>query len=194
MKPGAAERRAVRHRHPAPGSRIRRSRLASPGLGFVARFLAGAIAGLAALAWIPAITDAAIALTARHAAALARVAGVALHPEGDRLVLGGLHLEVVPECTPLVPFVLLASAMAAYPATLRHRLLGIAVAAPALWIYNLVRVLALVAVLAARPRWFEFVHVYLWQAVTLAACAGLFVLWLRRAETPGRPARAALPR
>ncbi len=53
------------------------------------------------------------------------------------------------------------------------------VEAPLLWLYNLGRILTTVVVLKNRPEWFEFVHVYLWQTVTVIAVFGLFVLWLR---------------
>lgn len=152
--------------------------------GFVIRFLLAALAGLALVAWSPPLTAAAIAHTVRHMAAVARWFGLPAQIQGSAVAWRGLSLEIVPECTPLVPLVLLVSAIAAYPATLRHRLAGIAIAVPVMWIYNLIRVLALAVVLDRRPAWFEFVHVYLWQAVTLAACAGLFALWLRLAPGP----------
>lgn len=161
--------------------------------GFLLRFLAGAFAGLGALAWFPGLTSAAIARTVRHAAAAARAIGWPVEAEGVALVWSGQHLEIVPECTPLVPMILLASAIAAYPAPLSARATGIAASLPLLWLYNLARVLTLALVVERRPEWFEFVHVYLWQAVTLAACAGLFALWLRRASAtpPGAAAAAA---
>lgn len=168
----------------APGRAAARRPGRAPA-GFVLRFLAAALVGLAALAWIPAITRFAIAATVSHAAWLGRRFGMPLEPRDPLLVWGDLTLEIVPECTPLTPLALVAAAMLAYPAAFRQRALGIAGAAAALWIYNLARVLALVVVVAVRPAWFEFVHVYLWQAVTLAASAGVFLLWLRALRSRG---------
>jgi exosortase/archaeosortase family protein len=160
-------------------------------VAFVARFLAGAIAGLALLAWVPGITAFAVAQTTRHAASLAALLGRPLDVTGNVLGAGTLHLEIVPECTPLVPGVLVLSALLAYPASWRSRALGAALVIPALWVYNLIRVLVLVWVLTARPAWFEFIHVYVWQAVTLAVSAALFAGWVRLSSpTAPAPARA----
>ena len=153
------------------------------------RFLGGSLAGLAVLAWIPSITSVAVTQTTRHAAAVAGLFGRPLGARGNLLATGHLHLEIVPECTPLVPMVLLLSALLAYPATWRRRALGAAALIPLLWIYNLGRVLVLVLVLATRPEWFEFIHVYVWQAVTLAVSAALFAAWLRLGPRAA-PARA----
>jgi hypothetical protein len=49
------------------------------------------------------------------------------------------------------------------------------------------RILALIPVLAHRPQLFEFIHVYLWQTVTLLVVFALFLLWLRLQQP--RPAR-----
>ena len=148
-------------------------------MAFVIRFLAGGLAGLALLAWVPAITTFAVTQTTRHAAALAALLGEPLDVKGNVLGAGRLHLEIVPECTPLVPMVLVLSALLAYPASWRSRALGAALVVPGLWVYNLGRVLVLVLVLATRPEWFEFIHVYVWQAVTLAVSAALFAGWVR---------------
>jgi len=160
----------------------------------VLRFLGAALAGLATLAWLPSITEWAVKLTTRHAAAVAAMIGRPLEVNGNVLGAGSLRLEIVPECTPLVPLALLLGAIVAYPASWRQRALGALLVIPALWLYNLGRVLALVLVLARRPEWFEFVHVYVWQAVTLAACAALFALWLRMSMPRAAPAPAASAR
>lgn len=167
---------------------------APPARGFLIRFVAGTLAGIAAIAWIPALSAVSIAFTVRHAATAGRLLGWPVRGEGETLAWNGLRLEIVPDCTPLVPMVLLASAILAYPAPWRRRAAGIAAVWPLLWLYNLARVLAMVAVVERRPGWFEFTHVYLWQAVTLAACVGLFALWLPLAAAPpSRAARAPVP-
>jgi hypothetical protein len=48
-----------------------------------------------------------------------------------------------------------------------------------LWVYNLARILALALVLRFHPTWFEFVHVYLWQTLTLLVVLAMFVSWIR---------------
>ena len=103
--------------------------------------------------------------------------------------LGHAALIIIPECTPLMPVLLLAIAMAAYPAPARWKLIGIAAGIAALWLYNVVRMLTLLATLAMRPTWFTFMHVYLWQSMTLLVVSALFLAWLEFA--PPERARVA---
>src|SRR5262249_12608972 len=86
--------------------------------------------------------------------------------------------QIVSDCTPLMPTVLLASAILAFPATWRWKALGLAAGAGALWAYNLTRVLALFVVKARWPQAFDFVHVYVWQSATLLVVFLLFRGWM----------------
>ena len=97
---------------------------------------------------------------------------------GTLLSVGGVSLNIVPECTPLMPGVLLSVAMIAYPAARSWKMAGLAAGIAALWIYNLARVLGLMALLMWQRQAFFVVHVYLWGTMTLLVISGLFVLWL----------------
>jgi exosortase/archaeosortase family protein len=98
---------------------------------------------------------------------------------GDIIDAGGTSFQIVTECTSLMPTLILWSAILAFPAPWGRRVRGLAIGAAALWIYNLVRILALLGVMALWPSIFEAVHVYVWQTTTLAVVAVSFFLWLR---------------
>jgi hypothetical protein len=67
-------------------------------------------------------------------------------------------------------------------------MVGLALGAVAIHLFNTARILALYAVLAVRPGLFEFAHVYLWQIGTIVAVLAAFALWL---AWIGRRAQAA---
>jgi exosortase/archaeosortase family protein len=78
-----------------------------------------------------------------------------------------------------MPTAALWIAIAAFPAPWRWKVGGLLAGAGLLWLYNMARILALVPVLAYRPQIFDFIHVYLWQTVTLLVVFALFLLWLK---------------
>jgi exosortase/archaeosortase family protein len=86
---------------------------------------------------------------------------------GTRVRIAGVTLEIIMECTPVMPALLLWSAICAFPASARWKLVGVAAGGILLWVYNIARVLSLALVLRSRPAWFPFVHVYLWQGLSL---------------------------
>jgi exosortase/archaeosortase family protein len=157
-------------------------------IGFVVRLLIGWALAIVALSLLPGIDRTAVAGTVWSVNAALRA--IAFHPEitGATIRLGGAALQIIPECTPVMPVLLLAIAMFAYPAPGRWKLAGVAAGIAALWIYNVIRMLALIATLAVRPAWFQFMHVYLWQSVTLLVVCALFLAWLKYAPpAPARP-------
>ena len=152
-------------------------------IGFIVRLLAGWAIAIVVLALVPDIERWAVAGTVASVGATLRL--VSLNPaiSGATISLGSAALQIIPECTPVMPVVLLATAMVGYPTPVRWKLAGIAVGIAALWLYNVARMIALVATLAWWPQSFKFVHVYLWQSVTLLVVTALFLIWLRLQPT-----------
>lgn len=148
-------------------------------LGFLARFAGGWISILLLIAFVPAIEHWAVRNTISSLLFITHLFRLGSTAGGESVSIGGVSIEIVPDCTPLMPTAALWIAIAAFPAPWRGRLAGLAAGALLLWLYNLARILALIPVLANRPQLFEFIHVYLWQTVTLLVVFALFLLWLR---------------
>ena len=148
-------------------------------LGFLGRFAGGWIATLVVLSFVPAIERWAVRHTISSLLFVTHLFRVASAAAGGAVMIAGVSIEIVPDCTPLMPTAALWIAIAAFPAPWRSRLLGLATGALLLWLYNMARILALVPVLAHRPEIFEFIHVYLWQTVTLLVVFAMFLLWLK---------------
>jgi exosortase/archaeosortase family protein len=178
------------HRHPdrpssgrPPGARRRRSILqhesSRPVLGFLIRFGLAWAAALAAATLFPDIERWAIGATMWTLKLVVMPFAHDAVITGSMLRAGGATVQIVSDCTPLMPTATLWAAVVAFPATWRWRLTGLVAGAAIIWVYNVVRILALLPVLAFRPEWFEFIHVYLWQTVTLIVVFMCFLAWLR---------------
>jgi exosortase/archaeosortase family protein len=172
--------------HAAPRGRARSE---GPGVtGFVVRLLAGWAVAIGVLALVPAIEHGAIVGTVGSVAGALRLAALAPTISGNTITIGTIAVRIIPECTPVMPAVLLATAMAAYPSALRWKLIGVAAGLVVLWVFNVIRVLALFGTLAWWPGSFKFMHVYLWQTVSLLAVSALFLAWLKLAPARRAPA------
>jgi exosortase/archaeosortase family protein len=152
--------------------------------GFILRLLLAWGAAWALVALVPSIQAATVTATAWSFARALAAVRLEVAQSGSSVEAAGVSLEIVPECTPLVPILLLIGAIAAYPASLRARAAGLALGAAGLWAFNLLRLVTLLFILARAPRWFDFAHVYLWQTVSVLAAAAAFALWVR--ATGGR--------
>jgi len=112
------------------------------------------------------------------------VTSAAVQMEGTIFRIGPTVIQIVPDCTPLFPTLLLLGGILAFPAGWRFKLAGVALGIVVLWLYNLLRIYVLMAVLRYAPAQFDLVHVYLWQSVTLLVVLGCFVAWTSFALRP----------
>jgi exosortase/archaeosortase family protein len=160
--------------------------------GFILRFVGGWVVVLAMAAWVPGLERWAVHHTIGSIGGAARLLHIRFSSSGSSLALGGASIEIVPDCTPLMPVAALWIAIFAFPASWRWRATGALLGVVLLWLYNLLRIFALIPVLLYRPQWFEFIHVYLWQTLTLLVVFALFVAWLGF-QRRGEPRRAAPP-
>jgi exosortase/archaeosortase family protein len=107
------------------------------------------------------------------------------------LLLNGQPTVVVgAPCDGLVLYVLLVAFVLAYPGPSSRRLWFIPLGIAALWLLNVVRIIALALNHRYSPETFDFDHHYAFSAVAYAALGGLWLLWTRQ-SVAGRPAAAA---
>ena len=82
-------------------------------------------------------------------------------------------------CNGVEAIIILVSAMLAFPAPWKHRLVGIGVGFVAIQALNLVRIISLFYLGQWNRMWFEWFHLYLWQALIILDALVVFLLWLR---------------
>jgi len=135
---------------------------------------------------LPGIEQEAQLLTARSLGAF-RLLGAEVEVSGTVVSLGGTAALIVPECTSLIPTILYGAAIVAFPSTWLWRLEGIFAGAAILWLYNVARIGMLALLRSANETFAKFMHLYLWQTITLVLVLSLFVAWVRL--QPRRPLR-----
>src|SRR6185436_8493211 len=101
--------------------------------GFIARFIGGWAAVLALVFWVPALDRWAVAHTVASLEGVARLFRLPFNASGASVQVGQTAMQIVPDCTPLMPIAALAIAILAFPAPWRWRLIGLAAGVIGLW-------------------------------------------------------------
>ena len=102
------------------------------------------------------------------------------------LTTGG-GIEIVAGCNGVEAVLILVSAVLAFPASWKHKLAGIGLGFLAIQALNLVRIISLFYLHAWSQVWFDWFHLYLWQALIVLDALVFWLLWLRwlpRARAP----------
>ena len=69
--------------------------------------------------------------------------------------------------------------IAAVPTNWRYKAIGLLVGTVAIQTLNFGRLISLFYLLQWNQQWFEWAHLYLWQALIILDALVIFVLWLR---------------
>ncbi len=97
---------------------------------------------------------------------------------GPNVAFKGFSVEIIDECTGLFEMLIYVAAVLAYSASIKKKLLGIALGIPAIFIFNIVRIAVLLIAGASSLRLFDFMHLYFWQATLIIMIATAWVGWL----------------
>jgi exosortase H (IPTLxxWG-CTERM-specific) len=93
--------------------------------------------------------------------------------------LNGGGIQVVAGCNGVEAVLILVSAVIAFPAPWKHKLLGIGLGFVAIQALNLVRIISLYYLQRWNHAWFEWFHLYLWQALIVLDALVFWLIWLR---------------
>lgn len=123
-------------------------------------------------------------MTADITGACTRATGIAASVSGTEITLSTRILRIDLDCTGVSIAIMYAALVLAYPLSLKHRLVGLALGVPLLFTANMLRLLA-VAQLSELlgDRAFLFAHDYLFKIAMIAAVIGLwgaYLAWARR--------------
>jgi exosortase H (IPTLxxWG-CTERM-specific) len=103
----------------------------------------------------------------------------------------GFAISIERGCNGIEAVIILVSAMLAFPAPWKHRLVGIGLGFVAIQALNLVRIISLFYLGQWNRTWFDWFHLYLWQALIVLDALVAFLVWLR--YLPRREALAPAP-
>ncbi len=94
-------------------------------------------------------------------------------------------VEIAPGCDGIEAVIILFSAIFAFPATFKQKLIGFVIGFFAIQALNLVRIISLFYMGMWSMAAFEWFHLYLWQALIILDAMVVWLLWLR--YLPRRP-------
>lgn len=92
-----------------------------------------------------------------------------------------LHKQIliVPGCNGVEAMIILFAAVIAFPAPLVYKLKGLMWGFLAIHSLNTVRIISLFYLLQWDRNWFEWFHMYLWQALIILDALVVWLIWLR---------------
>lgn len=92
----------------------------------------------------------------------------------------GFAVSIEPGCNGVEALIILFAAIFAFPASLKHKLMGFAIGFVAIQALNLVRIISLFYLGQWNMVWFEWFHLYLWQALIILDALVVWLIWLRK--------------
>jgi exosortase H (IPTLxxWG-CTERM-specific) len=160
-------------------------------IGFLLRFVVLLAVLYFLVAWNP-VNDAVIV---PFTAGIARVSGAVLNLLGAGVTVSGTEIRsrafavgIENGCNGVETALLFGSAVLAFPAPWKRKLLGLALGFAAIQLINLIRVVSLFWIGVHRPALFSASHTVVWQSVVVLCGVLLFLLWATREQR--RPAVA----
>jgi exosortase/archaeosortase family protein len=172
---------------PRPGATRR------PQLRFVLVFLTVALLLFSIYSFPYAERGQVAGLFERYLAGYARLAGWCLRrfdPAVEvrgALISGRFSLHIVKSCDAMEANLLFVSAVAAWPAPWRRRVLAGGLGVVFLVLLNILRICTLYAIGIHVPGAFPFFHIDLWPLLLVLAAGGAFIaaaLWMQRSRSP----------
>jgi exosortase H (IPTLxxWG-CTERM-specific) len=104
----------------------------------------------------------------------------------------GFAVSIERGCNGVEAVIILFAAIFAFPARWKEKLLGFAVGFVAIQALNLVRIISLFYIGQWSTTWFEWFHLYLWQALIVIDALVVWLLWLRWLARRNRVAAAGV--
>lgn len=99
----------------------------------------------------------------------------------------GFAMVIMAGCNGVEAMLVLLAGILAYPSTWRMKLIGLAVGAVAIQSLNLVRIVSLYYLGQWDMKWFEWAHLYAWQALIMLDALIVWMLWMRAIPAPAEP-------
>ena len=101
----------------------------------------------------------------------------------------GFAVSIEAGCNGVEAGIILAAAMLAFPSRWREKAIGILVGLATVQMLNLVRIISLFYIGQWNKTFFEWAHLYVWQALIMLDVLIVFLFWLRWLTAHGQAGR-----
>jgi len=130
-----------------------------------------------------------MAVTARACGGLLDIVSSDVSVSDRYLTFHGFSVEIIEECTGIFEMLIFLAALMSYPASWRSRVVGFTLGLPALYLFNVLRIIFLTVVGVYYHDLFDFMHLYFWQATLILMITSVWVMWIllvvsREKKTP----------
>lgn len=108
-----------------------------------------------------------------------------------RSVSSGTAVSIQPGCNGIEAMICLTAAILSFPASWKSKLYGLLFGFLAIQALNIIRIISLFYLLQWNKDWFEWAHLYLWQALIILDALIVFIIWVRFLPDPeNKPSEA----
>ena len=120
-------------------------------------------------------------LVAYVSAAVASFFDSSIQAEGIvmRSLKNGTAVQIMPGCNGVEAMICLAAAIIAFSSTWKQKIVGLITGFFAIQALNIVRIISLFYLLQWNKEWFDWAHLYIWQALIILDALIIFILWVR---------------
>ncbi len=98
--------------------------------------------------------------------------------------VNGFSVSIEPGCNGVEAMIVLLAAILAFPAPFLHKLKGLCWGFVAIQGMNLLRIISLFYLGQWSREWFDWAHLYIWQALIMLDALVVFLIWIRYLPSP----------
>ena len=97
---------------------------------------------------------------------------------GTAVYFGHFAVRIITECTGIFEMIIYAACVLAFPTSWAKKGLGLLFGIPAIYVFNLLRIMCLLVVGRYANPMFDFFHLYFWQATLIIMITSVWLLWI----------------
>ena len=115
---------------------------------------------------------------AAQAAWILKVIGMDVYARGIAISGEGFSVEILGNCNAIFETMLFLSAIVAFPASIKEKVIGGGLGTIFIYLLNLIRVVILYLIGVYAPNYFDKSHVYISQTIFIVMVAIFWLLWI----------------
>ncbi|MDD4029350.1 MAG: archaeosortase/exosortase family protein [Caldisericia bacterium] len=130
---------------------------------------------------LPWVQELLIVITTKLTNVCLQIIGLETTVTGNQIALlsgSEMKFSIIPDCTGIYPFLILAALIISYPATGKLRLWGVMGAFATTFLFNYARLTLLIFIGYSSREYFQYAHVFIFQITFILLIVLYFLWWL----------------